>query len=85
MKHGHEGTGDSWSTPSNLPDFISTHPSYETRISNFQEWMPEAMIKFEADDGLKCRAIREEMKMASQRTALEAPCREDTSSGTSRT
>jgi len=25
------------------PEFLSTHPSHETRISNLQEWMPEAL------------------------------------------
>ncbi|MCA9481718.1 MAG: hypothetical protein KC545_15350, partial [Nitrospira sp.] len=24
-------------------EFLSTHPSHETRIKQFQEWMPEAL------------------------------------------
>jgi Zn-dependent protease with chaperone function len=81
MKHGHEDHREDWSsriTTANPPEFISTHPSYETRITNFEEWMPEAMVKFNADDGLKCRLVREEMKLARQRAALEAARREST-------
>ena len=29
------------------PEFLSTHPSNKTRISNLQKWMPEAMIIYE--------------------------------------
>jgi len=51
------------------PEFISTHPSYDNRLSNFEEWMPEAMEKFSADDGLKCRHVREEMRLARKNAA----------------
>ena len=83
MKHAHgaENGGESWSsriTSSTPPEFISTHPSYDTRISNFEEWMPEALVKFNADGGVKCRMIREEMRLARQRAALEASRREST-------
>ncbi|KAL7476194.1 hypothetical protein ACHAW6_002072 [Cyclotella cf. meneghiniana] len=46
------------------PEFVSTHPGYETRLSNFDEWMPGAMERFNRDDGKKCFAIRQEMKRA---------------------
>jgi predicted Zn-dependent protease len=29
-------------SPSSVPEFISTHPSNETRINNLQEFIPEA-------------------------------------------
>ena len=46
------------------PEFVSTHPGYETRLSNFDAWMPAAMERFNRDDGQKCFAIRQEMKRA---------------------
>lgn len=30
----------------NPPEFLSTHPSYGTRISNLKQWLPEAMHYF---------------------------------------
>jgi predicted Zn-dependent protease len=30
------------------PEFLSTHPSHETRIENMNQWMPEAMRIYEA-------------------------------------
>ena len=30
------------------PEFMSTHPSNDTRISDIQSWMPEAMVYFNA-------------------------------------
>jgi len=33
------------------PEFMSTHPSHETRISNLQKWMPEAMKYYSVDKG----------------------------------
>ena len=61
MKHNADCGDKSTATP---PEFISTHPGYETRLSNFDEWMPTAMERFNRNDGQKCRAIRQEMKRA---------------------
>lgn len=33
------------------PEFMSTHPSHETRISNLQKWMPEALEYYKGDKG----------------------------------
>jgi len=33
------------------PEFLSTHPSNETRIENLNNWMPEAMQEYEAHRG----------------------------------
>jgi predicted Zn-dependent protease len=46
------------------PEFVSTHPSYDTRLSKFDEWMPDALSQFNADGGYRCRHVREEMKKA---------------------
>lgn len=32
------------------PEFLSTHPSHETRIRDLERWMPEAMPLYEASD-----------------------------------
>ncbi|KAL7540226.1 hypothetical protein ACHAWF_006622 [Thalassiosira exigua] len=52
------------------PEFISTHPGYDTRLDFFDQWMPEALERFGKDGGNKCKAIREEMKRA-RRLAAE--------------
>ena len=33
------------------PEFMSTHPSNETRISNLQKWMPEALKYYNGEKG----------------------------------
>mmetsp|Transcript_2699 Transcript_2699/g.3187 ORF Transcript_2699/g.3187 Transcript_2699/m.3187 type:complete len:347 (+) Transcript_2699:115-1155(+) len=60
------------------PEFMSTHPSYDTRISNFDNWMPEALAKYNADGGYKCQQIRREMKLAREHAARLASHRERT-------
>mmetsp|Transcript_50111 Transcript_50111/g.98097 ORF Transcript_50111/g.98097 Transcript_50111/m.98097 type:complete len:100 (+) Transcript_50111:826-1125(+) len=52
---------DAGGTP---PQFLSTHPSYETRLANFDEWMPEAKAVYRGPDGRRCMRIREDMKRA---------------------
>ena len=51
------------------PEFMSTHPSYDTRISNFDDWMPKAMEIYNQDAGYKCQRIRKDMKEARQHAA----------------
>lgn len=46
------------------PEFISTHPGYDTRLSYFDKWMPDAIARYNRDGGNKCHAVREEMKRA---------------------
>ena len=55
------------------PEFLSSHPSYDTRVSNFETWMPEAMEKFQKG---KCRNVREVMKEARMKAAMQATKRE---------
>lgn len=33
--------------PNRTPEFLSTHPSHETRIEDLQKWMPEAIALYE--------------------------------------
>ena len=51
------------------PEFISTHPGYDTRLSYFDKWMPDALERYNRDGGNKCRAIREQMKRARKMAA----------------
>lgn len=76
MKDGETTTSSSSSTSTSTgssagkmrkvvpPEFMSTHPSYDTRISNFDLWMPGALERYNADAGYKCNTVRKEMKLA---------------------
>ena len=55
MKDGSRGTP---------PEFMSTHPSHDTRIQNFDQWIPEAIKTYDSDVGDRCRQVREEMAQA---------------------
>ena len=64
MKEGANGKKDL-----HPPEFLSTHPSHDRRISQFDEWMPDAMKTFESTDSwgdARCRSVRQEMKKARQ-------------------
>jgi len=65
-----DGRNGSASSSLQPPEFISTHPGYDTRLTLFDMWMPEALERFNKDGGNKCRAIRGEMKRA-RRLAAE--------------
>lgn len=62
--------GGKRSATSTPPEWISTHPGYDTRLSYFDQWMPDAMDRYNRDGGNKCRAIREEMKRARKVAAM---------------
>ena len=68
------------SPSSSPPEFMSTHPSYDTRLQNLASWMPDAEAKLNIDDGLKCKHVREEMKVA-RKLALQARIRNSYSTG----
>ena len=53
------------------------HPSYDTRLSNFDKWLPEALDKYNEDGGYKCQRIRNEMKLARKHAAALASKREE--------
>jgi|EP01082_Thalassiosira_pseudonana_P007272 predicted Zn-dependent protease len=73
MKHDMEDGDANVVTP---PEFISTHPGYETRLDNFDKWMPDALDRFNRDDGAKCRAVRHEMKRARELASIYHGVRE---------
>jgi metalloendopeptidase OMA1, mitochondrial len=58
------------------PELLSTHPAYDTRLSNFDKWIPKAMERYESDNGERCRGIREHMKLARQIAANKAVLKE---------
>jgi predicted Zn-dependent protease len=68
-EHGNRGQA----TP---PEWLSTHPGYDTRLSLFDQWMPDALERFNRDSGNKCRSMRAEMKRA-RRLASEAHDRQE--------
>jgi predicted Zn-dependent protease len=68
MKAGMEGKGG----VSTGPEFLSTHPSHDTRISNFDNWLPDAMREFKSDFGDRCRNVRRDMALARQEAARSA-------------
>jgi len=49
------------STP---PEFLSTHPSHESRIEQMQGWLPETNPIYRREEGHACRKIREDMAQA---------------------
>lgn len=73
MKEGVTTSGEQ-SAP---PEFISTHPSHDRRISQFDDWMPSATRTFEGDDfGDRCRRVRDDMAAARRLAAAQAAQRE---------
>jgi len=73
MKVEHDSGGGGDSRPA---EFVSTHPSYDTRISNFDMWMNDAMSKFRMDEGMKCGKVRKDMMIARQHAANITTMRE---------
>ena len=69
MKDGGGGHGP--------PEFLSTHPSHDARITNFDQWMPGAMQTFQGEYGDRCRKIRRDMSLARQVAARDARTREE--------
>lgn len=66
------------------PEFLSTHPSHETRIQNFDQWMESALQTYKGDGGQRCRRIRQEMTAARQMAAQQATQREHATATASR-
>lgn len=68
--------GEEQSQSAAPPEFLSTHPSHGSRIANFDKWTPQAMAKYQAGNGERCRVVREQMTMARKVAAAEAARRE---------
>ena len=60
----------------NLNLVLFLDPIYTFRLENFEKWMPQAETKYNAEGGLKCKHIRDEMKYA-RKEALEVAKRRD--------
>lgn len=45
------------------PEFLSTHPSDDSRIKHMQKWLPEDKRIFNQEEGERCRRIRREIAM----------------------
>ena len=43
------------------PEFLSTHPSEQSRIREMQKWLPEEKKLFHMHDGERCRAFRQKL------------------------
>ncbi len=68
------------------PEFLSTHPNYETRISNLQGWMPEALQRYHAATRRpveKLPAVQKtaKAKVESERGETRAPAPQQGDSG----
>jgi predicted Zn-dependent protease len=52
--------------PKEPPEFLSTHPSHESRIGAFASYMPDAMKIYRGPDGSgdRCRSVRRDMERA---------------------
>jgi len=53
------------------PEFLSTHPSNATRITQFENWMPDAMLEYEGEFGDRCSSVRSDMQAARQLAAAD--------------
>jgi len=59
-----EATSEKGTSQRRPPEFLSTHPSHDHRLSNFDDWMPAALDIFHSDGGTKCERIRRDMRAA---------------------
>ena len=57
------------------PEFLSTHPSHDSRIDQLNQWLPDALKTFRRDTG-ECQRLRQEMQEARHMAALQASQRE---------
>lgn len=60
----------------NLNCILFIDPMYTFRLENFEKWMPQAETQYNAEGGLKCKHIRDEMKNA-RKEAIEVAQQRD--------
>ncbi|KAG7353617.1 peptidase M48 Ste24p family protein [Nitzschia inconspicua] len=48
------------------PEFLSTHPSDDTRIKNMQKWLPRDNKIFHQDEGERCRSLRRQIEVGNK-------------------
>jgi predicted Zn-dependent protease len=66
------------------PEFLSTHPSHDRRITKFNDYMPDALTVYRGIDGNRCTNIRQAMHEARQIAARQAQVREEKEKQTTR-
>lgn len=63
-------------SPASPPEFLSTHPSHDSRLVKMDDWLPEARRILERDGGETCRRIRQDIERARQLAARRSAERE---------
>jgi predicted Zn-dependent protease len=58
------------------PEFLSTHPSHDSRLVKMDDWIPEARKVLDRDGGEPCRKIRRDIEQARLIAAQRAAERE---------
>jgi metalloendopeptidase OMA1, mitochondrial len=48
------------------PEFLSTHPSDDTRIKNMQKWLPRDKKLFHQEEGERCQALRRQIQLGNK-------------------
>ena len=81
MKKHHQQHNNTTSNHHPPPEFISKHPSYDTRLDNFDKWIPNAMNIFQSNTTTnnvseQWQTIRHQMKIARRQDAITALRRE---------
>ena len=71
-----EDTRKSGSGGAQPPEFLSTHPSHDSRLAKMDDWLPEARRILERDGGETCRHLRQDIERARQIAAQRAAERE---------
>jgi hypothetical protein len=67
---------DSANQGGNPPEFLSTHPSHDSRLDMMDDWLPEARRILQRDGGETCRRIQHDIDRARQIAAQRAAERE---------
>jgi len=65
--------GGTTTTP---PEFLSTHPSHDSRLKRMDDWIPEAQKILNRDGGIPCHRIRLDIEQARRIAAHQAAERE---------